>query len=344
MPGCTDGWPPRYSGDMAIARIQSVVTAVLVLLLAATGQAEDERKRQEEEGDAGRVGAGVQKWFAQLPEMDLASRSRKPAALAAGAAQGFSGPSGMRVELFGRAGLSLLNVTAEDSIGIAGGPEGFGESLSATRLVSEVGWGGGARLMSGNWGVEGTYSIFESLALSPSWLVIDDNAGSEVQTGVLDQPFVPSRGSVLLGQVIRTFRFSNSAELSVGLGAGWLRATDSSTDRLLSGGPTRDAQQQLVEDISIEIPPAFIPEVEFTADRTSVVYAGSLGLAFRLGRMLLRPRADVIISKALTTELTVGFPDLGELTPEDAGSFELSYGTSVKPTIFLISLDIGLSN
>ena len=119
------------------------------------------------------LGAGVQKWFAQFPEMDLASRSRKPAALAAGAAQGFSGPSGMRVELFGRAGLfAAERPPRRIRSGSPAGREGFGESISATRLVSEVGWGGGARLMSGNWGVEGTYSIFESLALSPSWLVI----------------------------------------------------------------------------------------------------------------------------------------------------------------------------
>ncbi len=94
----------------------------------------------------------------------------------------------------------------------------------------------------------------------------------------------------------------------------------------------------------LPIPPAFVPEVEFTADRKSVVYAGSLGVAFRFGRIMLRPRVDVVVSRALTTDLTVGFPDLGELGAEELGEVGLHYGTSVTPTIFFFSLDIGLGN
>ena len=337
----------RYSEGMTIARIQSIVAGAFVLLLAGAGHADDKTKTNEAEAEARRVGADVRGWFAPFPEADITPALQGATALAAGAAQGFSGPSGMRIELFGRGGLSLLNVTAEDSIAISAGPESADESISATRLVSEVGWGGGARLMSGDWGVEGTYSIFESFALSPSWLVTDENAGPDIQTGLLDQPFVASRANLLLGQLVRTFRLSNSAELSVGVGAGWLRVTDSTTDRLLAG-VSFPAPDEITGEIPPELPPefvdAFVPEVEFTADRTSIAYAGSLGLAFRYGRMILRPRADVIISRALTTDLTVGFPDLGELAPEDLEGFDFTYGTSVKPTIFLISLDIGFSN
>ena len=59
---------------------------------------------------------------------------------------------------------------------------------------------------------------------------------------------------------------------------------------------------------------------------------------------MLRPRVDVVVSRDLTTDLTIGFPDLGELGPEELGEVGLHYGTSVRPTIYLFSLDIGLGN
>ena len=325
--------------------LRSGAAMTLMLLVTATGFADDPEKKNLPKPEAAEMGEAVEDRFNGLAVSDSLLARRRVLSESAAAAQGLYGSSGTRMELFARAGLSLLNVSAEDSISLSGGPADGGDSISASRLMTEFGWGAGARLMGGNWGLEGTYSIFESLALSPSWLVTDDAGVSVDGAGFLDLPFVPSRASLLMGQVVRTFPLSGGrAEVSFGVGAGWMRVTDSSTDRLLSGGAVQDAQQQISQELPPEIPPSFIPEVEFTADRTSVVYVGSLGLAFRLGRMLLRPRVDVIISSALTTGLTFGFPDLGELVPEEAGSFEFSYGTSVKPTIFLLSVDIGLGN
>ena len=100
-------------------------------------------------------------------------------------------------------------------------------------------------------------------------------------------------------------------------------------------------------DVPPELVASFVPEIEFTANRSSVVFAGSLGLSFRAGRILLRPRLDVIIGRALTTELTMGLPglaDLGLPETEELGSFEFSYATSVTPRIYLLSVDVGLSN
>ena len=323
---------------------------MLVPLLAAAGHADDEAKKHGEDEKAGQVGAGAGEWFADVREVDFRSASRGIRASSSAAAQGFPGSSGLRIELFGRPGLSLLNVAAEDSITISAGPESAGESIAASRLVSEVGWGGGARLMSGNWGVEGTYSIFESLALSPSWLVTDEHAGPDVPTGLLDQPFVASRANLVVGQLVRTFRLSNSAELSLGAGAGWMRVTDSSTDRVLSGVAI-PAPDETTGEVPPELPPEFletlVPEVEFTADRSSIVFAGSLAVAFQVGRMLLRPRVDMIVARALTTEMTLAFPRLADLElpgAEDVGDFDFRYSTSVRPRIFLLSLDIGLSN
>ena len=325
------------------------MAVLFTLLFAAAGRADDEEKSGARDGvsevrrDVGEPAAGPS-------GVVFALRSDGAAARAPAAAQGFSVSSGRQMELFGRLGMSFVNVTAEDSIGIAAGTFSDATSLSASRRVSEFGWGGGARLMSGRWGVEGTYSVFDSLALSPGWLVEDEAGAGEAATGLFDLPVVASKADVLVGQVVRGFPLSRTMELFVGLGAGWMRATDSSTDRLLSGAGFPDPAEitgELPPDIPPEFVAAFVPEVEFTANRSSIVFAGSLGLSFRAGRILLRPRLDVVIGRALTTELTMSFPGLADLDLPETDEFglaEFSYTTSVTPRIYLLSVDVGLSN
>lgn len=329
------------------------MAAALMLLVGAPAQADDAReageKRRAEEEAAG-PGGDARPQFAAFPEVASASAWRGESVGSSAAAQGFSVSSGRQMELFGRLGLSLVNVTAEDSFGIADGMTSDMASLSASRRVSEFGWGVGARLMSGSWGLEGTYSVFDSLALSPGWLVADDTAAGESTTGFLDLPVVASQADVFVGQVVRAFPLSRSMELFVGMGAGWMRATDSSTDRLLSGAGFPDPGE-ITGELPPDVPPEFVaslvPEVEFTANRSSIVFAGSLGLSLRAGRILLRPRVDVIIARALTTELTMRFPglaDLGLAGDDELGLPEISYATSVTPRIYLLSVDVGLSN
>ena len=192
--------------------------------------------------------------------------------------------------------------------------------------------------MRGNWGLEGTFSTFESLVRSPGWLFFDGVGDSG---GIPDVPFpmVASRADVLRAQVLRVFPLSGSTEWFVGLGGGWMRAAD--TGHLFVGTPMPND----LDDYPTGLPPdffaGFVPELELTADRSSVAYAGSLGLAFRTGRILLRPRLDVIVAHALTTELTVGF-DLPQV--EEVDGIDFVYSSSVTPWIFLVSVDMGLSN
>lgn len=326
------------------------MAVLFTLLFAAAGHADDAKKKDGARDGEAEVWPNASEPSAALSAPDFALRLDGAAALPAAGAQGFSVSSGRQMELFGRLGLSLVNVTAEDSFGIADGMTSDMASLSASRRVSEFGWGVGARLMSGSWGLEGTYSVFDSLALSPGWLVADDTAAEEGATGFLDLPVVASKADVLVGQVVRAFPLSRTMELFVGLGAGWMRATDSSTDRLLSGAGFPDPEEitgELPPDVPPELVASFVPETEFAADRSSVVFAGSLGLSFRAGRILLRPRLDVIIARALTTELTVRFPglaDLGLPETDELGLPEISYATSVTPRIYLLSVDVGLSN
>ena len=328
---------------------RSALAVSFTLLFAAAGHADDEKKSGAEDR-AGNGGREVGEPSAGRSGVDFALRSRSAAALPSAAAQGFSVSSGRQMELFGRLGLSSVNVTAEDSFGIAAGMASDMASLSASRRVSEFGWGVGARLMSGSWGMEGTYNVFDSLALSPGWLVADDAGAGEATTGLLDLPVVASKADVLVGQVVRAFPLTNTMELFVGLGAGWMRATDSGTDRLLSGAGFPDPGE-ITEGLPPDVPPEFVealvPEVEFAADRSSIVFAGSLGLSFRAGRILLRPRLDVVIARALTTELTMSFPglaDLGLPETDELGLPGFRYATSVTPRIYLLSVDVGLSN
>lgn len=329
--------------------LRSALAVLFTLLFAAAGHADDKTKRGARDG-AGDVERNPGEPTAGPAEVDLTRRFEGVAALPSAAAQGFSVSSGRQMELFGRLGLSSVNVTAEDSFGIAAGMAGDMASLSASRRVSEFGWGVGARLMSGSWGMEGTYTVLDSLALSPGWLVADETAAGELTTGFLDLPVVASKADVLVGQVVRAFPLTNTMELFVGLGAGWMRATDSSTDRLISGTGFPDPAEivgELPPDVPPELVASFVPEVEFNANRSSIVFAGSLGLSFRAGRILLRPRLDVVIARALTTELTVGFPglaDLGLPETDELGMPEFSYTTSVTPRIYLLSVDVGLSN
>ncbi len=335
---------------MTKSGFRSALVVMLTVLFAAAGHAGDEEKRGARD-EVAEVRRDAGEPSDNLYEVDFTLRSDGAAALPSAAGQGFSVSSGRQMELFGRLGLASVNVTAEDSFGIASGGPGDIDmgSLSASRRVSEFGWGVGARLMSGSWGIEGTYNVFDSLALSPGWLVADD-AEAGGTAGLLDLPLVASKADVLVGQVVRGFALSRTTELFAGLGAGWMRATDSSTDRLLSGAGFPDPAEitgELPPDVPPELVASFVPEVEFTANRSSIVFAGSLGLSFRAGRILLRPRLDLIIARALTTELTVGFPglaDLGLPETEGLGIPELSYTTSVTPRIFLISVDVGLSN
>lgn len=328
---------------------RSALAVMFTLLFAAAGHADDEEKSGARDG-AGNVGREGGEPSVYPSEADFALRSDDAAALAPAAAQGFSVSSGRQMELFGRLGLSSVNVTAEDSFGITAGMASDMASLSASRRVSEFGWGVGARLMSGSWGIEGTYNVFDSLALSPGWLVADETAAGELTTELLDLPVVASKADVLVGQVVRAVPLTSTMELFLGLGAGWMRATDSSTDRLLAGTGFPDPAEitgELPPDVPPELVASFVPEVEFNANRSSVVFAGSLGLSFRAGRILLRPRLDVVIARALTTELTMSFPglaDLGLPETDDLGLPGFSYSTSVTPRIYLLSVDVGLSN
>lgn len=261
-----------------------------------------------------------------------------------------------RLEVFASPAWNGLRTAAEDGYSLTTHSTGTGSgdwarTADGSRLSAGFGWGGGARLSRGPWGVEAAYRQIRSRDLTPSHLLLDTGAysglinsiseagGSEPveldPTATPDRPLPRSRGDLFFGQVFRTFRLRPKAELSVGLGAGHLRVTDDRTDELLA----RDWG-------SLPLPEFFQGwfgvETGFAANRNRFVLGGSVGLTTEVGRLLLRPRLEVIVpTGSLTTSFDYG---LEVRDPENTQRLEGVIFTSVDPVLFLVSLEIGIRN
>ncbi len=249
-------------------------------------------------------------------------------------------PPRFRAEVFGRGGLSLLQVSATDSISARAGSELDTDSVSDSRWSREFGGGAGTRLLYGNWGFEGSYFVLRSPDLTPSELLQDspETASLGVSMGAV-QSSVSSRADLVLASALRTFRFRDGAvELAIGFGTGWIRATDDLTDDLQSGALISDLEAELAAQGA----PITVAEFVFEADRSHLVHTGSLSLGFRRGRFLIRPRVDVVWGPPLTTDMTILF-DLGTLVSDPKTLVETTWSSTIDPTLVLFSVDIGFS-
>lgn len=249
---------------------------------------------------------------------------------------------GWRLEVFGSPAWNLLSASAENAATFDVVPAS--QTVSGSRLSADFGWGAGFRVARGPWGLEAAYRRIASQDLTPGHLIRDTSAQPEDSTGpvlTILPPEVPSsRGDLWFGQVFREFRASGRSAVSFGVGGGYLRVTDSFTDSLL----TQDWSSYLSDDLQ---------QIDFGASRNSPVYGASLALTTRVGRFLVRPRVDVILPvRGLTTTL-----DLSGVTPAwraierdgsaTEGPSERWTGattTSVRPTLFLVSIEIGFGN
>lgn len=249
---------------------------------------------------------------------------------------------GWRLEVFGSPAWNLLSASAENAATFDVVPAS--QTVSGSRLSADFGWGAGVRVARGPWGLEAAYRRIASQDLTPGHLIRDTSAQPEDSTGpvlTILPPEVPSsRGDLWFGQVFREFRASGRSAVSFGVGGGYLRVTDSFTDSLL----TQDWSSYLSDDLQ---------KIDFGASRNSPVYGASLALTTRVGRFLVRPRVDVILPvRGLTTTL-----DLSGVTPawraiERDGSategpsqrWTGATTTSVRPTLFLVSIEIGFGN
>ena len=275
--------------------------------------------------------------------------------VAAGAQTTNPAPDEWRFEVFASPGWSGLRTAAEDGWaltvagpGAAAGPEDWTHRATGSRLSAGFGWGGGARLSRGPWGIEAAYRQIRSRDLTPSHLLLDTGAYSGMLDSIAaeggvesvavdpvsgtDPPLPRSRGDLFFGQVFRSFRLRPGAVLSVGLGGGHLRVTDDRTDELLA----RDWGVLPVPDF---FEGWFEIDTGYTASRSRFVYGGSVALTTEVGSFLLRPRLDVVVpTGSLTTAFDYG---LEVRDPETTQRLEGAYTSSVDPVLFLVSVEIG---
>lgn len=280
-----------------------------------------------------------------------------------GLAQTEAAPTGAaadewRLEVFASPAWNGLRTAAEDgysltthSTGATPGSGDWARTADGSRLSAGFGWGGGARLSRGPWGVEAAYRQIRSKDLTPSHLLLDTGAYSGLVNSITeaggsepveldpaatpDRPLPRSRGDLFFGQVFRNFRLRPKAELSVGLGAGHLRVTDDRTNELLA----RDWGSLTLPDF---FQGWFGVETGFTANRNRFVLGGSVGLTTEVGRLLIRPRLEVIVP---TDSLTTAFDyELEVRDPERTQRLEGVIFTSVDPVLFLMSVEIGIRN
>ena len=257
------------------------------------------------------------------------------------------------LQVFGSPGWNALRTSAEDGVSLNLGPGNLSPTrITGSRLSSDFGWGAGARLSRGDWGMEAAYRRLRSRDLTPGHLLLDtgaydglaeaisaDNAGTSISTpaaapesGVAEAAAPHANGDLFFGQVFRSIRLGRGTSLSVGLGGGYLRVRDEFTDDLVA----RDWGSLPLPDGLSDF---FDIETGFQATRDSFVYGGSLALTKELGRFLVRPRLDVVVP---TRRFTTGFDYTMTVTDDATRELGGEVTTSLRPILFLASVEIGL--
>lgn len=257
---------------------------------------------------------------------------------AAAAAQPPRDSGGFYFEIFGTPGWNVLSASAEDSLSLdkTAAPSA---TVIGSRLSSDFAYGGGVGLGWGSWGIEAAYRRTDTRDLTPSHLLIDTGAYAAQGAafgpvgGVAELP--RSRADLYFGQVVYRLPLARGARLSIGVGAGYLRVTDSYTNGLLG----RDWEQ-------VALPAAAgngvsFDQVTFLADRDGLAYGGSVAVSVQAGPIFLRPRLDVVLTaEPLTTAFEFDYP--GPAPPGSSATVTGALGTSIRPVFLLASLEIGL--
>ena len=254
----------------------------------------------------------------------------------AGAASARTGPAGKSdFEFFGALTGGALRIASEDSYTVdydfGLGPQSAGERAEGSRVGFDFGWGLGVRAARGRWGVEAAYRQIRSRRLTPGYLGADAGATPDIpelplSPAATDYP--RSRGDLYFGQFFRRLGIRDGATLSLGIGGGYLRVAGDGTS-------TASALRALS---------AAGAEFEFDETRGSSVYGGSVALTMEFGRVLVRPRLDVVIAArrlAQSSDFDIaGIPD------NRGGTLRLAYTATseFRPAFFLVSVEIALRN
>ena len=256
---------------------------------------------------------------------------------AATAAQPARDSGGFYFEIFGTPGWNALSASAEDSLSLDKTADPSA-TVIGSRLSSDFAYGGGVGLGWGSWGIEAAYRRTDARDLTPSHLLIDTGAYAAQGAafgpvgGIAELP--RSRADLYFGQVVYRLPLALGARLSIGVGAGYLRVTDSYTNGLLARDWEQVALPAAGSGISFD-------RVTFTADRDGFAYGGSVAVSVQAGPIFLRPRLDVVLTaEPLTTAFEFDYP--GPAPPGSSATVTGALGTSLRPVFLLASLEIGL--
>ena len=251
---------------------------------------------------------------------------------------GRSGPrSGWALELFGRPAWNGVRVNQTATGTISLGPDSFIGATDASLSSASLGGGAGVRAVSGRFAIEAVWHRVRTRDLIPFG---DAGEGLFDEFGDEEGPFYAgpdekARADLYVAQLIFRVPFrSGAAGMFFGVGGGTVRVEDPVTEAFGRGAFLGDVPPE-VEDLI---------ETEVTPNQSALVFGGSLGVEFGIGRLFVRPRMDIFFGRELTVDyqLRLAGLGLGELLPEDE-ALGIEVYNSMTPRFLLFSVEIGLT-
>ena len=239
------------------------------------------------------------------------------------------------IQFAGHGGAAGLVSRGEVRLAIASTLGPVDETVGYSR---ERSWGAGLRVMRGRWGVEVQHHRVASRGFMPAAMMRETR-----WLGTEDLALTESADDLLSVFGVREFPLARGrARFHLAAGGGYLLMGGDSGRLAMEDLPLGISRMATLGGVSHE---AVIEMTEggFRADRGVVVLGGSLGLTLRMGRMFLRPRFDVFLGRARTTEESWGMSmQVPEIQHEVATTMTLN--TTMRPRLFLFSVEVGWSS
>lgn len=239
------------------------------------------------------------------------------------------------IQFAGHGGAAGLISRGEVRLAIASSVGPVDETVGYSR---ERSWGAGLRVIRGRWGVEVQHHRVASRGFMPAAMMRETP-----WFGAEELPLTDSADDLLSVFAVREFPLvQGRARFHLAAGGGYL---------LMGGDSGRLVLEDLAPGISrmatfggashetaIEM-----TEGDFRADRGVAVLGGSLGLTLRMGRMFVRPRFDVFLGRARTTEESWGM-HLHVPEVQDEVATTMTLNTTMRPRLFLFNVEVGWSS
>ena len=286
----------------------AILTTLLGAVGAAPAAAEDEARRPQPQEPSGQM--------QKSPEANEQTPS-------------------WEIQFAGHGGAAGLVSRGEVRLAIASSLGPVDETVGYSR---ERSWGAGLRVMRGRSGVEVQHHRVASRGFMPAAMMRETR-----WFGAEDLPLTDSADDLLSVFAVREFPLAQErARFHLAAGGGYLLMGGDSGRLVLEDLPPGISRMATFGGASHEAV-VEMTEGDFRADRGVAVLGGSLGLTLRMGRMFLRPRLDVFLGRARTTEESWGMrmhvPEI-----QDGVATTMTLNTTMRPRLFLFSVEVGWSS